>query len=64
MAVLTERQERSVSSANSNRFSIVHLDQNIGDLLPRASILWDRVLSLSKAVHESMRDALKAIIRK
>jgi hypothetical protein len=58
LPVIIEGQERSIGSANSDGFAIVHLDEHIGDLLLRAGILRDGVLALGEAVHEAMGDAL------
>ena len=62
LPVFVKRQERSISPADADGLSVVHLHEHVGDLLLRAGILRDRIFTLGEAVHEAMRDVLKAIV--
>jgi hypothetical protein len=61
-AVLVEGKKTAVSPDNFDGLSRLHFNENINRLLLCLSVLRQGILAMCEALHEALRDALKAII--
>jgi hypothetical protein len=61
-AVLVEGKKTAVSPDNFDGLSRLHFNENINRLLLCPSVLRQGILAMCEALHEALRDALKAII--
>ena len=62
LAILIEGKERAVSSADFDRFAVVHFHEDIGYPQLCARVLRHGICALGKAIHKPLRYALESDI--